>query len=546
MLLAVGCTGRIGEQTPLTSSTDGGPADVGGEVSDRCQGVDTEQPTPVIVARMTRTEYIRTIRDIFGVDISGEAATLPFEVRAPFSTTSIAQSIDISHVEVFSNVSERIVSQVGDIAERYATCIEFTEACETALIRAAGAEVFRRPLRDEEVSPYRRIFRVVQGESDTFAVAARLVLRSMLQSPQFIYHLEDRRGNEVRRLSSHELARRIAYLVWQSAPDDVLVTAADAGALSTASQIEAQIRRMGADPRAHEASLAFFEDWVDLTRLERAVRDLDDEVKDQMREETERMVRSVLWDQNGGLIDLIGAQYTYATPELAERYGLASQGDGWRRYDLSEVSSRRGILTQGSLLAAHANGNRPAFVSRGLFLLRTMLCRDVPDPTAGVDTTITELPETASEREKSAERLSRGSCGACHAVFDPLAYAFEGYSGAGVLRSLDQHGNSVRTDGWVPALFGAGPDTPAGRSYPYSDVSGLIDVLVAAPFVRECMAQKPLGFALRRQLDDVLADECAVREVAATTQRLGGSYLDLLVAVATHPQFTHIAAIGDQ
>ncbi|MEO1336872.1 MAG: DUF1592 domain-containing protein, partial [Myxococcota bacterium] len=475
----------------------------------------TAAPTPVIVARLTRTEYIRSVRDQFGIDISAEASSLPFEVRAPFSTTSVAQSIDIAHVEVFSNVSRRVVEQIGNVAGAYATCSDFSEPCETALIRAAGAKVFRRPLRDEEVAPYRQLFRVVQAESDTFEMGARLVLRSMLQSPQFLYHLEDRRGNAVRRLSAHELARRMAYLVWQSAPDDALVAAADAGLLSTPAQIEAQVRRMGAHARAREASLAFFEDWVDLTRLERAVRDLDDEVKGQMREETERLVQSVLWDQNGGLIDLLGAQHTYATPELAARYGLTSRGDGWQRYDLSEEPTRCGILTQGSLLAAHANGNRPAFVSRGLFMLRSMLCRDVPDPTAGVDTTITDLPETASEREKSAERLNRGSCGACHAVFDPLAYAFEGYSGTGILSDVDQHGNAVRTDGWVPRLFGANPESPEGQEYPYTNVDGLIDVMTSASFVRDCMAEKPLGFALRRQIDDVLADDCAVREVAA-------------------------------
>ena len=537
------CTGRIG-------ATDADDAQDQAEDESthralRCEGVSTA-PKPVIVARLTRAEYISTVQDLFEVDVSTTAAALPFEIRAPFTTTAVAQSTDIKHIEVFSAVSKHIAHAVENVHQRYGDCEAFTPACERAFIAAVAEQLFRRAPRAEEVEGYRVIFRLVEREGDDFVVAATLVFRSMLQSPQFLYHLEDRRGETSKRLAAPELARRIAYLVWQSGPDDQLITAATSGALSTDVGVTAQIRRMAADPRARKASLAFFEDWVDLTRLERAVRGLNDEQKAEMREETERFVEQVLWVDNGGLIDLLDANFTFATPALAERYGLSSAGDGWRRYDLSEEPTRRGLLTQASVLAAHANGNRPAFVSRGLFLLRSMLCRDVPDPTAGVDTNITDLPETASERDKSAERIARGSCGPCHSKFDPLAYAFEGYDGLGVLADTDANGNRVSADGWVPEKFGGQPGTPEGTQYPYANVDGLIDVLVNAPFVRDCLAEKPLGFALRRQLGAAIEDECMVQEIADETDRLGGSYVDLLVAIATHPAFTDIAPTGAQ
>ncbi len=548
----LGCSGLIGG--PDTAADAGTspdpestsiPAAGAQTLAEQCQDV-VEEPSPVIVARLTRTEYLRTIQDVFGVDVSAEASGLPFEIRAPQTTTAVAQSTDIQHIEVFSAVSARVAEAWGDFAPQYTDCTEFAAACERSLVERLGAKVFQRPLRPDEVSRFLPIFRVVESESDSFQTAATLVLRAMLQSPQFLYHLEDHRGSGVRPLSQHELARRLAYLVWQSAPDEALLLAAERGELATSAQIEAQVRRLAADSRARSASLAFFEDWIDLTRLERAVRGLDDEVKVQMREETERLVEDVLWGQQGGLQDLLGAQHTFATPALATRYGFESAGPGWQRYDLTSVSARRGILTQGSLLAAHANGNRPAFVSRGLFILRSILCRDVPDPPAGVDTNITDLPETASERAKSAERLGRGSCGPCHAVFDPLAYAFEGYDGFGQLSDVDVHGNPVRSDGWVPAKFGGAVGTPEGEDFPYDDVDGLIEVLVSAPFVRSCLAEKPLGFALRRQIDDVLNDDCAVESIATRTEQLGGSYTDLLVAIGTHRFFTQIPATGGE
>jgi len=70
--------------------------------------------------------------------------------------------------------------------------------------------------------------------------------------------------------------------------------------------------------------------------------------------------------------------------------------------------------------------------------------------------------------------------------------------------------------------------------------------LIQAPFVRRCLTEKPLGFALRRALGSGAPDDCAVRAIAEDAEAKGGSYVDLLVAMATHRYFTHIAPGGIQ
>ncbi|MGF1510251.1 MAG: DUF1592 domain-containing protein [Myxococcota bacterium] len=507
---------------------------------DDCEGV-SQEPVPTVVSRLTRDEYIQSIEDLFGIDVGNVASDLPFEIRAPFTTTSVAQTVDIKHVEVYAEVSAFVSERLGNAIVDDIDCRTFDESCEVAFVNSWGSRVFRRPLEANEVTAFRPIFDVVEQAGDDFVTAAGLVLRAMIQSPQFLYHLEQPVESGTRDADGYEMASRISYLVWQSGPDDLLLQAAANGQLSESTDIEEHVRRLARDERARRASLSFFEDWVDLSRLERAVRDVSDSDKSDMREETERLVEDVLWNQGGGLVDLVSAEKTFLNPDLANRYDLEASAVGWMSYDLTSVPERRGILTHGSLLAAHANGNRPAFVSRGLFILRSFLCRDVPDPPAGVDTNVTDLAETAGEREQSAERLARGSCGPCHQAFDPLAYAFEGFDGFGRRIETDTHGNPVRSDGWVPAGVGAASGSSAAVDQPYEDLDGLVEILVDAPFVERCLAEKPFGFALRRELELNLEDRCAVRSVAEDARQRGGAYEDLLVAIATHPMFRRVA-----
>ncbi|MEM9195530.1 MAG: DUF1592 domain-containing protein [Myxococcota bacterium] len=533
-----GCTGSVSDLNPTgePAPVERPPVDPGEPL--QCEGV-TADPGETVVSRLTRTEYLRTVNSLFGVDVEGAANRLPFEIRAPSSTTATAQTVDFMHVRAYDEVGQAVAAALGDFAGDYTSCTDMTEACQREFINNLASHAFRRPARPEEVDRFLPIFAVVDSEGDGFDVAAPMVLRAVLQSPQFLYHLEDQRGTDVQAVDPYALANRIAYLVWHAPPDARLLEAAANDALGTPEAIEAQVRRMVGDARTRSASLTFVDDWVDLSRLEQAVSGVDDALKVQMRQEVEGFVEHVLWEENGGLIDLLGSDQTFATPDLAEIYGIESAGSGLQRYDLSAIPERRGLLTQPGILASHANGNRPAIVSRGVFVLRAVTCRDIPNPPATVDTNLTELPETASERDKSGERLARPICGNCHQTFDPLAYALDPFDGEGRFRDEDDNGNPTQTDGWVPAEFGEFPEgDPRGIRVDYDDLDGLVEALVAAPYVSECMAEKPLIFAMRRPLDRrVLPDACAIQQVEESTRAAGGSYEDLLVAIATHPMF---------
>src|SRR6185436_12178657 len=80
-----------------------------------------------------------------------------------------------------------------------------------------------------------------------------------------------------------------------------------------------------------------------------------------------------------------------------------------------------GILAQGGLLARLGTPNSSSPTQRGLFVLRQLLCKDVPPPPADVPVI---APPTAdmTTRQRYETQHAVGSCGACHTHLDPIGF----------------------------------------------------------------------------------------------------------------------------
>ena len=159
------------------------------------------------------------------------------------------------------------------------------------------------------------------------------------------------------------------------------------------SELQRQVTRMLKDPRAVNRSLQFITEWLNLNRLTslrpNAERfpDWNAGLAEDMRSETLAYFEDIVWKQRRPLADLLNAQFTYATPQLARHYGLTPKGSesDLVRYDLSATQARGGLLTQGSVLTI--GGDDASMVTRGLFVLHDLLRGVVKDPPPGLDTT---------------------------------------------------------------------------------------------------------------------------------------------------------------
>ncbi len=528
------CTGSIG------GGEGGGPSpyDDGGEIRAGAEFIcdaSFADPGPREARRLTVSEYAGSVRAVLGVDVESEAeAALPADVRADgFTNSSGALVSTLEHIEAFSDLAQIAVSRidVGAFVQDAAGCSDLSENCARAIVAELGTRILRAPPTAEETASFVGLWNASLEEGPSFDEAAGLLVEAMLQSPRFVYRLEAARGTGlVRDADGYEMASRLSYLIWGSAPDDELLAAAAADQLRSDADIEAHARRMLADPRARDAFNRFVSDWLHLSRLDNLTRDAeiyptwDADLGRSMKAETLAFAEALVWDDARPLLDLFSDQRTFVDRPLAEWYGFPDPQDGVQMVDLSSIPERGGVLTQGSLLTI--GGNEASMVARGQFLLENVMCGKLASPPPGVDTTPPEIEEGRSQRFYSEERVNDPSCGGCHSQMEPLAWGLERFDGTGVFSTTDRFGNSLSEDGNVTA---PGQTEPL----PFSNVGEMMDLLGESARLQDCMSLKAAQFALGRLLLD--SDGCSLVDMRNRFSTTDGSYQELIVSIALSP-----------
>ncbi len=485
----------------------------------------------VWVQRLTVTEYVETVRSTVGVDIAKEAGELlPPDLRADgFSNTAYNLGVDLKHIEAYGRLAEIIVGRMdaSKFAGRFSKQRSLDADKLADLVAAMGKWLLRGPLDDEEINVYRGVASTVIGAGGDYDEAVRYIVEAMLQSPRFVYRVEDQRGDgSPRRANPYELASRMSYIVWGAPPDEALFRAAERGELADREKLAAQVKRMLDDPRTIERSRQFISEWLNLGRLDNLRPDAkrfpkwDARLAADMREETLAFFTEIVWKQKRPLGDLLDAQVTFATPQLAAHYGLKPAGDGLARYDLSKVPARGGILTHGSVLTV--GGDDASMVSRGLFVLHELMRGTINAPPPCVNTTPPPTKAGLTHRGIAESRVANVNCGVCHVRFEPLAYGLEKFDGVGAYHERDDHGNELRDDGEV--LF-------PGDAKPikYKSSAELMKLLADSQRVRESLTWKVTQFALGRPL--AAADAASVADIHKTAEQNGGTYASLITAI---------------
>lgn len=483
------------------------------------------------VRRLTVPEYIETVRVSLGVDISKEAREiLPADMRADgFSNTAYNLNVDLKHVNSYARLAEMIVEKldVDQFAKRFTRKRRLIDDDMRDLVSKMGKWLLRGPLTEDEIVIYRGISTTVASAGGDYQEAVAYTIQAMLQSPRFLYRIENQRGDgSAVPVNAYELASRMSYLLWGGPPDQALFDAAERGELYDLESVKQQVERMLADPRAEQQSIRFVDEWLDLYRLDnlRPNKEMfprwDQRLAEDMREETRAYFKDVVWTQDRPLADLLNAQTTFLTPGLAQHYGIEKSVQGRQKVDVSDLSSRGGLLTQGSVLTV--GGDEASMVSRGLFVLHDLLRSSVKDPPPCVDTTPIPTKPGRTQRAIAMERLANGSCGGCHSKFEPLAFGLERFDGLGSYHEVDEHGNELREDGEI--LFPG--DEEAVK---YQTSAELMDLLAESDRVSECLTWKVVQFSLGRPL--VPADIPIVKSIHQASLEKRGTWSSLMTEI---------------
>ncbi|MEM6991477.1 MAG: DUF1592 domain-containing protein [Myxococcota bacterium] len=555
-----GCyVGARGASDGASGTDDGGLDDVGDEgdggsgdaddddsgddgASAACQDVD---PGAALTRRLTRDQLVYTIGDVLGVDVATEAEALPADLHeAGFTNTAAALVASFAHVQGYRDLAAATVDKIPDFpgfVAGYSGCTEFGDACEVPFVADLGRRLFRRPLTATEVATMRTPFRVVEEEGDGFEMGAQLVVTSMLQAPQFLYRIEGQTGGaSPRALDSYELASRLSYLLWSSAPDDALLDAAEAATLLDPDTLVAEAERLLDDDRARRVSQRYARDWLALDRLLSASRDdtlypeFTPALAEAMAAETLAVYDATVWEEDAPLWSLLTRDTTLASASVAELYGFPAAGAGVAEYELTDAPNRMGILTHPAVIAAMSDRDEPSLVERALFVYRDVLCGEMGPPPPDVDQSMFEAEVGVSQRDLSLMRRADPACGACHNQFDGLSYALMQFDAIGRHRTVDEQGNALQSDGVFEDPFA--PDDPK----PFDDAVEFVEALSESPAVKTCIARKHLQFTIGRPLEP--ADACAVDRVTTAFVEGGGTWRSLALAIISDPTFLVIEA----
>jgi cytochrome c5 len=320
-------------------------------------------------------------------------------------------------------------------------------ACAKKILSSLARRAYRRRVADADIQPLIDFYRA-NRKSSGFEPAIQAALERILVDPEFLFRLERDPASAAGasyRVSDYDMASRLSFFIWSSIPDDELLDLAGSGKLKSPAVLEAQVRRMLADPRSTALVDNFFAQWLS----QRAIRgaapdpnlfpDFDENLRDAFEQETKMFIESQLREDRS-VLDLLSANYTFLNERLARHYQIPGVfGSRFRRVALSD-SRRGGLLGQGSILTVTSYGNRTSPVLRAKWVLDNILGTPPPSPPANVPPFPPENDEDGeprSVRERLAQHRKNPVCASCHAPMDPLGFALENFDAVGHWRTTD-------------------------------------------------------------------------------------------------------------
>lgn len=331
--------------------------------------------------------------------------------------------------------------------------------CARQILGRLATQAWRRPVKPEELDQLMQFHALGAGESG-FEGGIGVALQAILSSPHFIYRFEHvpekvaqtvasnpARAPRAHQISDLELASRLSYFLWSSAPDQTLLDLAAKGQLHRKSVLRAQVRRMLQDPRSISLAETFASQWLRLQGLKAIQPDgylypnYDKGLGEAMRQETVLLFDSIVREDQP-VVRLLDANYTFVNEPLAALYGIPNVlGNRFRRVELTD-ENRFGLLGHASILALTSASNRTSPVMRGKYVMQTFLGVAPPPPPPDVPL-LEEAKKAHGEdqietlRTRLEEHRNNPTCAGCHKYIDPIGFALENFDPIGAWRKFE-------------------------------------------------------------------------------------------------------------
>jgi hypothetical protein len=559
--LLAGCSGQIGDVSggtnggAATRPGSGGPAGMGDTAVLTC----TRRPTlgAENLRVLGRREYEASLREVFGdaaLDSAASQLAQLSDKKVLHGFRSMAQGTTGADVESYFMIADALAAYVTSAPDKLsalAPCLSAASVardCAKTFIETFGRRLYRRPLAPDEVTY------LLTVHSDGAAISApdgiRFALFAMLQSPHFLYRIETA-GAAVAaspgtyQLTAYEVATRLSYLAWGTAPDVGLLDSAASGGLDTTDGLDRELDRLLSDAKARTRLGQFFAEWLeteDLPAVNQSPEFLAGissmGLASAMQDELSETALYLMFDGQGTYKDLFTSPLSFVkSPDLAKLYGIqpGAASDGRTSLD---VASRGGLVSRAAILLT--SGEQTSPIRRGAFVRRKLLCDPIapPDPNSFPPGAIQPPAFNAmmTSRQRWTAKTTQGGCAACHGSINPPGFALENYDSIGRYRATEaivdpmtgMKVNDLPIDSNVDMLLDGTTPTHVESGV------GLGAALGASATAQECFGRQWFRFVTGRE--ESAQDGCVVGDIVDATKK-GATIKDAFKRIALAPEF---------
>lgn len=497
-----------------------------------------------MLRRLTRAQFHNAVLDVFGQDI--DVSSLDDDNWDGDFATIGAAAVATSQtgVEQYQADVEQAVNAVFDDATKGPKFVGCTptgkagDSCVQGFIQTLGRRAWRRPLDSTELARLVSVATTAATALGSAIEGARWATIALFTSPNFLYRPELGAAGTAGslRFTGYEMASRLAFLLWNSLPDQQLLDDAASGVLATPDGIRASVTRLLAAPAGREAVGEFAAEYMRLDRVATQAKDptlyaaYTPGLQAGMARDMHDVWESVVLDDQASALDLFSTRKVVANSDLASLYGLDPTGltsTTFKAFTLPADGPRFGVLSKAAFLSQWANQKEGSPTLRGRFIRQSLMCQVIPPPPANVNAMLPDIPQGQPMTKRQRLELHRASptCNTCHGLMDPLGLPLE---------SFDAIGRSRTTDDGLPV-------DPSGDvdGTPVANAQAMGVAMSSSDSIAQCMVHKYYSYALGYPERDV--DGSVLNTLIASFHTSGYKLRDLIVATITQDAFATVA-----
>ncbi|MEM6533184.1 MAG: DUF1592 domain-containing protein [Myxococcota bacterium] len=373
-------------------------------------------------------------------------------------------------------------------------------------------------------------------------------------------------------LTPYELASTMSFMLTGSTPDEALLGAAAADALTTPAQIQSQVERLIDSPRGRAHMGVFVKEWFHLDRVLKAnragVSEFTPSLRSAMVREVQEHFAHVFYDASVSFGEFYSGEYSFLNDELAQFYGVSGNfGDAFVR---TETPGRGGPIASGAFMAGNAHVERTAPILRAVRSREAALCHHVEPPNSpiagdDIDAQRAEAQARVEALEASGPVSSRefyyqytdqiAACAVCHETVINPHFGLEDFDNIGRKRESAGPGEVVENLGGEQTTVSIqgtliGVDSIADpTTLEYTGAKDFSNKIAETEAVRSCFIRKSFrfitGFPLTERDVDTGAQEpfteeqrtgfaCTEVELRETLRDSGDDPRAVVVKLATN------------